>query len=288
MCLIAFAIGATPDRPLLVAANRDEFFDRPTSPMQRCEMPSGQSVVSGRDLKDGGTWLGATDAGRVAMLTNVRGTDSWPAKRSRGQLPLRWLKGELDWPELVAGIDADNYAGFNLVVGDFHQGEWGWISNRMPEAPHSEQRDGLHHRLLEPGVYGLSNATLDTPWPKTTRLTHAMRMAVEQSAFDAERTLTQALASTQACAATEMPNTGVPAATEKALSSPFVHLPERHYGTRSSLLMRVDRLPGAAPETWRVQMDEWTHRPPEVPGRPHAWAAQQRVSGTLAWVRPGA
>ena len=209
-------------------------------------------------------------------------------RRSRGELVARWLQGTLDAEALCAAIDPAAYAGFNLVVGDLRTRTWAWVGNRDPANPHVPQTPQLHRSPIGAGVHTVSNASLDTPWPKTTRLTHAMRMAVEQSPFDAERTLTQALASTQACAATEMPNTGVPAATEKALSSPFVHLPERHYGTRSSLLMRVDHLPGAAPETWRVQMDEWTHRPPEVPGRPHAWAAQQRVSETLAWVRPGA
>ena len=287
MCLIAFAIDAAPDRPFLLAANRDESFARPTAPLQRWELPGGQPLVSGRDLKDGGTWLGASLAGRVAMLTNVRGKDPWPARRSRGQLPLRWFKGGLDWDELVSSVQAEDYAGFNLVVGDFHRGEWGWLSNRNPDDPHADQAPAVYHRRLEPGVYGLSNAALNTPWPKATRLTHAMRMAVEQSAFDAERTLLQALASASPGAGPELPATGVPPAVEKALSSPFVHLPERQYGTRSSLLMRVERSPEGPPGHWRVQMDEWTHQLPDG-DQPHQWSGSQRTREVLTWIRPGA
>ncbi len=283
MCLIAFAIGVTPDRPLMIAGNRDEFFDRPTAPLYRWTAPDGQSVWAGRDLKDGGTWLGVTASGRVAMLTNVRGASDKPARRSRGQLPLRWLRGKLAWPEMVASIDARDYAGFNLVVGDFHRGEWGWVGNRSPDAPHDESRCGLHHRLLAPGVYGLSNATLNTPWPKTRQLMHAMRMSVEQSAFDAERTLTQALSSTVHAPPDELPATGLAAPAEKALSSAFVHVPERRYGTRSSTLIRVDRPAQSPSETWRVQMDEWTHPPPPDPDRSHNWSAQHRLSETLHW-----
>jgi uncharacterized protein with NRDE domain len=184
---------------------------------------------------------------------------------------------------MVAGIRAGDYAGFNLVVGDFHRGVWGWVSNRLPESPHEDTQPKLHHRLLSPGVYSLSNAVLDTPWPKTQRLAHAMRMSVEQSAFDAERTLTQALADPGVATANELPRTGVPAAAEKALSSAFVHIPDRHYGTRSSLLLRVESTGSATSSQWRVQMDEWTHAPPADPQQAHRWSEQQRVSESLVW-----
>lgn len=284
MCLIAFAIGMRPSRPLMIAGNRDEFFDRPTDPLRCWTEPQGQQEVwSGRDLRDGGTWLGATSSGRVAMLTNVRGASERLARKSRGQLPVRWLQGDLDWPGMVAGIVASDYAGFNLVVGDFHRGVWGWVGNRPPEAPHEDAEPRLHHRLLSSGVYSLSNAVLDTPWPKAQRLAHAMRMSVEQSAFDAERTLTQALADPGLAAASELPNTGLPAAAEKSLSSAFVHIPDRHYGTRSSLLMRVDHTGNPTSGSWRVQMDEWTHAPPTDPHQPHRWSEKQRVSENLIW-----
>ncbi|HEX5738729.1 MAG TPA: NRDE family protein [Hydrogenophaga sp.] len=284
MCLIAFAIGMSPTRPLMIAGNRDEFFDRPTAPLRRWTLAKNQHEVwSGRDLKDGGTWLGVDATGRLAMITNVRGAGEQRAKRSRGQLPLRWLQGDLDWPAMVASISAADYAGFNLVVGDFHRNVWGWVGNRSPLAPHEDAQPKLHHRLLSPGVYSLSNAVLDTPWPKTQRLAHAMRMSVEQSAFDAERTLTQALSDPGTAAASDLPRTGLPAEVERSLSSAFVHIPDRHYGTRSSLVLRVDSSGSATSSHWRVQMDEWTHAPPMDQNQPHRWSEQQRVSESLIW-----
>ena len=89
MCLIAFAIGAKPNIPLLIASNRDEFYDRPTEPLHRWILPNGMAVTGGRDLRDGGTWLGLSDGGRVAMLTNVRSVHMAPAARSRGALANR-------------------------------------------------------------------------------------------------------------------------------------------------------------------------------------------------------
>jgi uncharacterized protein with NRDE domain len=94
MCLIAFAVGMRPDLPLLLAANRDEFFDRPTAPWHRWNLPDGGEALGGRDLRGGGTWLGVSLAGRVAMLTNVRSPQAASGLRSRGELVTRWLAGE--------------------------------------------------------------------------------------------------------------------------------------------------------------------------------------------------
>ena len=124
MCLIAFAIDADPACPLLIAANRDEFFDRPTEPLHRWALPDGSFVMAGRDLRDGGTWLGVGENGRVAMLTNVRSAHPGPGRRSRGELPARWLQADIDAEDLFAGIDPAQYGGFNLIVGDFQSGVW--------------------------------------------------------------------------------------------------------------------------------------------------------------------
>ena len=180
MCLIAFAIGTDPAQPLLLAANRDEFFERPTEPLHRWALPDGTGVVAGRDLRDGGTWLGMSEAGRVAMLTNVRSANPGPGRRSRGELTTRWLQSGNSWDALLSGVTAADYGGFNLVVGDLASGFWAWVSNRDPAQPHEEQTDRLHHRRLAPGVYGLSNAALDTPWPKTLRLKQALDRASRQ------------------------------------------------------------------------------------------------------------
>lgn len=263
MCLIAFAIGVDPGRPLLLAANRDEFFERPTEPLHRWQLPDGTGVVAGRDLRDGGTWLGVSDAGRVAMLTNVRSANPGPGRRSRGELATRWLSAGTDWSSLLAGIDPADYGGFNLVVGDLDTGFWSWISNRDPEHPHADHTATLHHQTLKPGVYGLSNAALDTPWPKTQRLKNALVAALGHRE-ETHQTLARALADDQT-SDDDLPSTGVPPDVERALSSPFVDMADRGYGTRSSLVVDVTR----SGHGWRAILNEWTHRP--APTGPHRW-----------------
>jgi uncharacterized protein with NRDE domain len=264
MCLIAFAIGVDPARPLLLAANRDEFFERPTEPLHRWTLPDGTGVVAGRDLRDGGTRLGVSEAGRVAMLTNVRSANPGPGRRSRGELTTRWLSESTNWDQLLAGIDPADYGGFNLVVGDLNNGFWAWIGNRHPEQPHLDQSSSLHHRRLSPGVYGLSNAVLDTPWPKTLRLKQALNTALA-CGVNAQAPLVAALADGDTRPSADLPGTGVPAEIERALSSPFVDMAERGYGTRSSLVVSVTR---QGPE-WRADLSEWTHTP--AAQGPHRW-----------------
>jgi uncharacterized protein with NRDE domain len=295
MCLIAFAVDAHPHCPLLIASNRDEYLDRPTAPLHRWQTPAGAAVVAGRDLRDGGTWLGLSPGGRVAMLTNVRDAQAAPAARSRGELATRWLEGTLDWAGLQASIDPGQYGGFNLVVGDFHPRFWAWLGNRHPRHPH--QTNGpvirLHTRVLEPGVYGLSNATLNTPWPKSRRLMQAVRQSLGRAAPpDASglAVLTRALGDDRCAPDHAVPQTGLPPDWERALSSPFVRMPQRRYGTRSSLVVRVFRSPTVqtgAPEKdadqgadeqgerrWRVCLDEWTH-------------AHERVETSTDWPTDG-
>lgn len=264
MCLIAFALHADPGCPLLIAANRDEFLDRPTEALHRWTLSDGTEIVAGRDLRDGGTWLGLSPRGRVAMLTNVRQTQAGPGPRSRGELVTRWLQGhgeDNDEDELAAAIDPGAYGGFNLVVGDFHRHRWSWLSNRHPDAPHDPRSPELHRKTLTAGIYGLSNASLDTPWPKTQRLKRAVADALaglrDRSASDDWlQPLAHTLADREQALAPELPHTGVPDDLERALSSPFVHMPDRAYGTRSSVV--VSARPGPS-RGWDVRMDEWTH-----------------------------
>ena len=182
MCLIAFAIGLRPDLPLWLASNRDEAFDRPTAPLHRWRSDGGGDIVGGRDLLDGGTWLGISTAGRVAWLTNVRQADSARGQRSRGELVTRWLAGRHDAAGFAEQVEAGHYGGFNLVVGDLLAGQWHWIGNRSPDRPHDPQTPALFHRPLGPGLYGLSNASLDTPWPKTRRLRRALQAFLDDPA----------------------------------------------------------------------------------------------------------
>lgn len=260
MCLIAFAIGASARWPLVVASNRDEFLNRPTQPLQRWRTDAGQHIVSGRDLRAGGTWLGLTPGGRVAFLTNVREANALAAPHSRGELVMRWLAqgGDADAFATALALDSPAYGGFNLVLGDFQSNAWTWLSNRPATG------SALHVQVLEPGVYGLSNAALNTPWPKTTALQHALRASLEASPDPEtlQARLWAALASRERAPRAALPATGVPLAVEEALSSAFVDFPENAYGTRSSTLLLASAPRDAGAERrWDVQLEERTHRP---------------------------
>ncbi|MDZ4397355.1 NRDE family protein [Hydrogenophaga sp.] len=275
MCLIAFALNADPARPLLIAANRDEFFDRPTAPLHRWRLEDGTDVVGGRDLRDGGTWLGLDPDGRVAMLTNVRQSELKPAQRSRGELVTRWLQSDGDVDRFAAGIAPAEYGAFNLVVGDFHARVWHWLGNRDPEAPHSTASTVLHQRALGPGIYGLSNASLDTPWPKTQHLKAALGTSLH-TPTDWLSPLSQALTHDQMMQDLDLPSTGVPADLERALSSPFVRMADRAYGTRTSQVVSVR----SQTQGFAVTVHEWTHDPALPVAR---LAPENARTETLVW-----
>jgi uncharacterized protein with NRDE domain len=267
MCLIAFLLGAEPLHSLTVASNRDEFWSRPTLPLQAWTGPRGPVIYSGRDGLAGGTWLGVSAVGRVAMLTNVRAGKAEDAPRSRGELTTRWLTGQTkDTTEFLECTTPDAYGGFNVVLGDMaSKTPWVWLSNKPP-ADDLYQRNtqrlplpqGWWGRELLPGTYTLSNASLNSPWPKSQRLQRALTEAVTSCPDDLEKqqsVLFSELMNKQSAPDDQLPHTGVPLDLERGLSSPFVHLPDRHYGTRSSLLVWAN--------AQSAQMREWTH-PPEL------------------------
>lgn len=258
MCLIAFAIGASARWPLVVAANRDEFLDRPTLPLASWKGDGGTEIFSGRDLRAGGTWMGLSPGGRIAMLTNVRGPASLTGDKSRGELVTSWLESDADASGFMAAIEAEAYGGFNLVLGDFKNSAWHWLSNKPGP--------GLESRVLKPGVYGLSNGALDTPWPKTLGLKKALHSALaasDEAALEVE--LMAALRDRRRAGREELPSTGVPLALEEALSSAFVDFPEHRYGTRCSTVLVASAVSGA----WDIALQEVTH----------AWGADD-TSGT--------
>ncbi len=262
MCLIAFAIGMSDRWPLVIAANRDEFLDRPTLPLARWQTASGQEVLSGRDVRAGGTWMGMTPGGRIAFLTNVREGRPEAGSRSRGELVMRWLESRGDtasfWKTLRESASA--YSGFNLVVGDFHRNDWMWTTNR----PISPGADAWQAKPLSPGVYGLSNAALDTPWPKTAELKRAVATALSAESDEAMRvSLWTALANRQRAQREHLPSTGVPLALEEALSGAFVDLQEQGYGTRcSTVLLASAQNEREGLRSWGVLMEEQTHPSP--------------------------
>ncbi|WP_411879849.1 NRDE family protein [Polaromonas sp. YR568] len=256
MCLVAFAIGASTRRPLVIAANRDEFLERPTLPLARWKTASGQEILSGRDLRAGGTWLGITPGGRVAFLTNVRQATSEAAPRSRGELVTRWLTSDADAAGFVAGLEENGaaFGGFNLVLGDLRQKAWTWVTNKYAGAP------VLHAQALAPGLYGLSNAGLDTPWPKTVELKRVLSAALQSGDGAAgdeslQALLWTALGNRQRALPADLPHTGVPADLEEALSSAFVEVPGRAYGTRCSTVL----LATASGRDWDIRLEERTH-----------------------------
>lgn len=256
MCLIAFALNAHEGCPLRIASNRDEFLDRPTAPLHRWTLADGTEVVGGRDLRDGGTWLGLSPQGRVAMLTNVRQPVQEPAQRSRGELVTRWLQCDGDPGRFASGIDPAVYGAFNLVVGDFHARAWHWLGNRDPGAPHSAKSSVLHQRVLGDGVYGLSNASLDTPWPKTQRLKAALVASMTTGA-DWLSPLSDVLTHDRPVPDQDLPHTGLPTDLERSLSSPFVRMADRAYGTRTSQVVSLQTLA----QGFAVTVHEWTHDP---------------------------
>ncbi len=285
MCLIAFAIRSSARWPLVVAANRDEYLVRPSAPLARWRTSGGADTISGRDLRAGGAWFGITPQGRVAFLTNVRELNAPDAPRSRGELVTRWLESTADADGFVSTLRADDadFAGFNLVIGDFQLGAWHWVTNR---AAH----DGLQVQALPAGVYGLSNAALDTPWPKTMELKRALADALQLRGEPAPRAalegvLWDALASGERPAAERLPQTGLPLAREQALSSAFVDFSDGAYGTVSSTLLTVELLPPAEGQAGmaKVLIEERQHRRGTASSALKPTPAWVLHSETLAW-----
>ncbi|SDH19128.1 Uncharacterized conserved protein, contains NRDE domain [Pseudomonas flavescens] len=219
MCLIVLAWRPGHSLPLLVAANRDEFYVRPTAAL--AEWPQMPELIAGRDLQAGGTWLGIGPGGRFAALTNIRDPHAPQGSRSRGELPLRFLREDLGPGAFLDRLrsDANQYSGFNLLVGD-RQELWHFNSQ-------SKQA-----RALQAGIHGVSNADMDTPWPKLQRAKAALARALETAD---EESLFALLADGVKPADAALPDTGVGRDTERLLSSAFIASPS--YGTRASTLL---------------------------------------------------
>ncbi len=224
VCLILLAIDSNARYPLVIGANRDEYYARPTRPM--APWPHAPQLLAGKDLQAGGTWMGLARSGRIAAVTNVREDPKESGQHSRGELPKDFLLGTVcaaQFAEQAHARGAD-YAGFNLLVGDA-SGIY-YCSNRNQSPP----------RRLPAGVYGLSNATLDSPWPKVQSGTAALRELLK-TALDPAQILAILADATQAAPA-ELPHTGITAEHERLLSSRFIA--SQDYGTRASTAVLVD------------------------------------------------
>ena len=233
MCLIVFAWKVLPTVPLVAAANRDEFYQRATAPA--APWPEHPQVFAGRDLQAGGSWMGIThpnecgNGARFAAITNIRA----PAEHrddapSRGQLVADYLAGCMSPQEYIDALrqHADQYNGFNLVIGD--RDTLIWYSNRGDADPRNGQP-------LEPGVYGVSNALLDAPWPKVLKTKAEFASLLCLGAPD--DAFFEMLSDTTPAPDQRLPETGVPLEVERVLSSVRIESPG--YGTRTSTVVKL-------------------------------------------------
>lgn len=227
MCLIVFAWQVIPGLPLIAAGNRDEFYDRPAVPA--CWWEDHPKIFAGRDLQGGGTWMGVTRDGRFAAVTNIRA----PSERrenapSRGALVADYLRGEMRPEEYIDAIrvDAQHFNGFNLLVGDCSS--LIWYSNRGD----ADVRNG---KPLAPGIYGVSNAMLDSPWPKVVRTKAQFASLLCQTA--PEDAFFEMLTDTTKARDCRLPSTGIDLDLERTLSAVCIDSPG--YGTRTSTLVKV-------------------------------------------------
>jgi len=236
MCLIVFAWQAHAEHGarLTLAANRDEFYARPSAPLGWWD--DAPEVLAGRDLQGRGTWLGITRGGRFAALTNFRAPAAVRADApSRGALVSDFLRGQVTANQYLAEVaqQAGRYNGFNLLLGELAQGELYWFSNRASALyPHG--------RRLPDGCYGLSNALLDTPWPKVVSRTTALRVCLEAHTNDPSaqnEALLELMQDRTVARDTALPHTGLSLARERAVSAAYIALPD--YGTRCTTVLRV-------------------------------------------------
>jgi len=225
MCLILIAHRADARFPLVLAANRDEAYSRPASPAAFWD--DHPDIYGGRDLDRGGTWLAMTRRGKIAAVTNFRNAHAArDALRSRGELVADYLAGDVDAETYLTAVEArgDQYNGFILIAGDVER--LYWLSNR-----------GAGVARIPPGVHGLSNHLLNTPWPKIQRSKRAFAALLGADEEALAQGLFQILADRSEAADHELPDTGVGLQRERELSANFIA--GDRYGTRASTVVLV-------------------------------------------------
>jgi uncharacterized protein with NRDE domain len=227
VCLLVLAWNAHPRYRLVVAANRDEYHDRPSAPLG--PWPGPHEILAGRDLRAGGTWLGIDRRRRFGIVTNFRDLMGAPPQApSRGGLIPGYLGGASAPSDYLAALEpeAASYGGFNLLLAD---GESIWYASN---------RGTSFARALTPGVHGLSNEQLDTPWPKLLRVRRGFEGWLRGDASVDDGELFALLADRTQAPEEGLPSTGVSPEWERTLSSPFVLNPR--YGTRCSTLVAME------------------------------------------------
>lgn len=226
MCLIVFAYKYHPQYPLILAGNRDEFHRRPT---QKLHVWDGNpNILAGKDLKEGGTWLGINQHGKMAAVTNHRDLSNIKENApSRGFIVTEILKSDLSTSEKLFDMapDFSKYNGFNLIAGT------------VDDLYYCSNHDNSFQKI-KPGLYGISNASLNTPWPKTNSALENFSTALNSGQPDSNE-IFDLLCDTNRYPENMLPKTGLSPEMEKAVSSVFILTDD--YGTRSSALLMVDK-----------------------------------------------
>lgn len=225
MCLIFISFKQHPTYKLIVAANRDEFYARETAPAKYWD--DAPNILAGRDLVAGGTWMGMTKSGRISLLTNYRDVRNIkPDAPSRGHLVSRYLETNTPPEQYLKNIQPDSKAfnGFNLIVGD---------TDRL--LYYSNYQDKI--TKLQPGLFGLSNHLLDSPWPKVVRGKQKLGPFLTRPTLSADD-LMEVLFDDVVALDTELPDTGLAPERERALSSMFIKA--GNYGSRSTSVVLAD------------------------------------------------
>lgn len=219
MCLIAFSYKVHPSYPLIIVANRDEFYDRPTAAAHFWE--DEPEILAGRDLRQQGSWMGVSKNGRFAAITNYRDPRlPETGQLSRGEIVRLFLTTTDSTDSFIQSLRAkrDLYGGFNVLLYD-------------GKDMHHYNNIYDEHRIVESGIHGVSNATFNTPWPKVNAAKRVLKNALDQDPIEVN-TLVSLLANVEIAQDEVLPNTGVGIHLERSLSAQFVKLP--NYGTRCS------------------------------------------------------
>ena len=238
MCLIVFAY-QTENYPFLLAGNRDEFYSRPTRKAQYWD--HYPDLLAGKDLKAGGTWMGVTKNGKFAALTNYRDIKFIKENApSRGHIVKDFLISDAAPEDYLSSLnqDAEKYNGFNLIAGTIE--ELFYLNNQQNEV-----------KKLEPGFYSISNAFLNTDWPKTKSALHQFKETVQPGNFN-ENNLFDILVDSKTFPQELLPSTGLSEDMEKAVSSIFIQTPD--YGTRCSTIVH-------AKKNGKLSFSERTYKP---------------------------
>lgn len=226
MCLITFAYHAHPEYKLVLISNRDEFYQRPAAPAHFWK--DRPFIIGGRDLEQSGTWLAASKEGKFAAVTNFR-DPSLPQRKtsSRGELPVNYLSQNIHAEAYLEQLSKNrqNYAGYNILFGD-------------KEKMYHYNNIYNHSKEINKGIHGISNHTLDTPWPKVNRSKQLLQDYLYSTAKLHPEKLFEILTDAAKPEEDHLPKTGIPFELEKALSPIYITTPD--YGTRASTILLID------------------------------------------------